>query len=191
MGRLQPGRTVADAKAELTALSSQFAREFPQQNQGSQYEAQLLQDALVGDARQPLWLLLGAVAFVLLIACANVGNLLLARALGRQQELQIRLALGASRWRLVTQLLTEGLGLALAGGAAGVAIAWRAAPLLATAIPNGPAIPGLEQIGISPRVVLFALGAAVISALIFSAHRVHRPVPRQQERYGRRAPAHA
>ena len=169
MGRLQPGRTVADAKTELTALSSQFAQEFPQQNQGSQYEAQLLQDALVGDARQPLWLLLGAVAFVLLIACANVGNLLLARALGRQQELQIRLALGASRWRLVTQLLTEGLVLALAGGAAGVAIAWRAAPLLVTAVPNGPAIPGLEQIGINPRVVLFALGAAVISALIFSA----------------------
>ena len=169
MGRLRPGRTVADSEAELAALSAQFEREFPQQNQGSRYEAQLLGDALVGDARQPLLLLLGAVAFVLLIACANVGNLLLARALGRQQELQIRLALGASRRRLVTQLVTEGLALALAGGAAGVAIAWLTAPLLAAAVPNGQAIPGLEQIGINPRVVLFALGAAVISALLFGA----------------------
>ena len=169
MGRLQPGRSLADAAAELTALSTQFAREFPQQNQGSQYEAQLLGDALVGDARQPLLLLLGAVAFVLLIACANVGNLLLARALGRQQELQIRLALGASRWRLVTQLVAEGLTLALAGGAAGVAIARLATPLLVTAVPNARAIPGLEQIGVNSRVILFALGASVASALLFSA----------------------
>ncbi len=136
-------------------------------------------------------LLLGAVAFVLLIACANVGNLLLARALGRQQELQIRLALGASRRRLVTQLVTEGLALALAGGAAGVAIAWLAAPLLAAAVPNGQAIPGLEQIGINPRVRALRtrcgrdLGAAV------QRDRLHRALPRQQERHGRRAPAHA
>ena len=169
MGRLQPGRSLADAASELTALSTQFAREFPQQNQGSQYEAQLLGDALVGDARQPLLLLLGAVAFVLLIACANVGNLLLARALGRQQELQIRLALGASRWRLVTQLVAEGLTLALAGGAAGVAIARLATPLPVTAVPNARAIPGLEQIGVNSRVILFALGASVASALLFSA----------------------
>jgi putative ABC transport system permease protein len=169
MGRLQPGRSVADAEAELMSLSAQFARDYPQQNQGSQYEAQLLGDALVGDARQPLVLLLGAVAFVLLIACANVGNLLLARALGRQQELQIRLALGASRWRLVTHLVTEGLALALAGGAAGVALARLATPLLVTAVPNARAIPGLEQIGINSPVVLFALGASVLSALVFSA----------------------
>jgi putative ABC transport system permease protein len=169
IGRLQPGRTVADAEAELTTLSAQFEREFPRQNQGSRYESQLLRDALVGDAQQPLWLLLGAVGFVLLIACANVGNLLLARALGRQQEMHIRRALGASRWRLVKLMLIEGTVLALAGAAAGIAVAWYAAPLLATAIPNGPAIPGLEQIGLNPRVVLFAFGTAMASALLFSA----------------------
>jgi hypothetical protein len=92
LGRLRAGRTAADAAAEFTTLSQQFEREHPTQNIGSRYEVLSMRDALVGDTRQPLLLMLGAVAFVLLMACANVGNLMLARALGRQHEIGIRMA---------------------------------------------------------------------------------------------------
>ncbi|MEO5821225.1 MAG: ABC transporter permease [Vicinamibacteraceae bacterium] len=169
IGRLRPGVTLAAAEAELGTLSRQLEREFPAQNRGSRYEALNLRTALVGDTQGPLFLLLGAVGCVLLIACANVGNLLLARAIGRQQELAVRLALGASRARLARQVLGEALALAAVGGAAGVAFAGGVAPVLATLIPNAETIPGLERVGISVGVVLFSFAASVASALVFGA----------------------
>ncbi|HEX5217915.1 MAG TPA: ABC transporter permease, partial [Vicinamibacterales bacterium] len=120
VGRLNPGVTIDRAAAEFSALSQQFEREFLTQNQGSQYYTESLRDSLVGDTRRPLIMLLAAVGFVLLIACANVGNLLLARSLGRQQELAMRLGRGASRTRLIAPMLTEARGRSRVGGAAGV-----------------------------------------------------------------------
>jgi putative ABC transport system permease protein len=168
IGRLKADVTLDRADAELATLSRQFEREFPQQNEGSLYYSETLRDALVGTTKRPLILLLIAVGFVLLIACANVGNLLLARSLTRRQDLALRIALGASRGRVVMETLAEGLVLALAGGLAGVAVAWRAAPALAALVPQSTPVPGLESVGINVWVLAFSLFASVASALIFS-----------------------
>ncbi len=167
IGRLRSGHTLEQAAAEMTALSRQFEMEFPEQNKGSRYEALSLRESLVGDTRRPLLLLLGAVGFVLLMACANVGNLMLARALGRQRELAVRLALGASPRRLAEHVLVEALCLAIAGGALAVVVAWNAAPILAALVPNASAVPGLETAGVNMSVLFFALGTSVVATLIF------------------------
>ena len=169
IGRLAPDVPLARAEADVATLSKQFEREFPQQNQGSRYYTETLRDGLVGDTRRPLLMLLVSAGFVLLIACVNVGNLLLARSLSRQTEMAMRLALGAGRWRLVAQTLTEGLVLALAGGAVGVLVAWQTAPALASLMPQASRIPGLDRVDLNPAVLAFSLGASILAAMVFSA----------------------
>jgi putative ABC transport system permease protein len=169
VGRLRPGQTAAGAAAEFASLSAQLELEFPGQNRGSEYYVEPLRDALVGDTKRPLLLLLGAVGFVLLIACANVGNLLLARSLARRQEIAVRMALGAGWRRLAAQIVTEALVLGLAGGVLGVLVAWQAAPALAAMVPASTRVPGLDAVGLNPWVLAFSLVASIAAALLFSA----------------------
>lgn len=169
IGRLNPGQSVESIRAELDALSREFAERYPGQNRGTHYYAESLRDALVGDTKRPLLLLLVAVGFVLLIACVNVGNLLLARSLGRHQEIAVRSALGASWSRLVSQVFAEAMVLALTGCLVGVAIAWQAAPVLAGLVPETTQVPALKDVGLNVPVVLFSLAASVVAAVLFSA----------------------
>ena len=167
LGRLRAGETIASANAEFLALSNEFEKSYPDQNRGTRYYVEPLRDALVGDTKRPLLLLLGAVGFVLLIACVNVGNLLLARSLARRQEMAVRTALGASWPRLASQLLVEGLVLALAGCVVGVAIGWQLAPALAAMVPETARVPGLRDVGVNLTVIAFSAGASILSALLF------------------------
>ncbi len=169
IAQLKTGQTVDAARAELDALSREFAQQFPDQNRGTQYYAESLRDALVGDTKRPLLLLLIAVGFVLLIACVNVGNLLLARSLGRHREMAVRTALGASWTRLASQVFTEAIVLSLTGGLIGVIVAWQAAPALAALVPQTTQVPALKDVGLNVPVVAFSLAVSVIAAVLFSA----------------------
>ena len=168
VARLKPGVSAAKARAELETLQARIARENPSLR-GFYSAAQLrvvpLQEKIVGESRHALLILLAAVGFVLLIACANMGNLLLARASARQREIAIRSAIGAGRNRLLRQFLVEGIALALLGGAAGVALARAADALLIRLSPA--AVPRLGELSIDWRVLLFALAISMVSGAIF------------------------
>ena len=164
-GRLRPGVTVAQAEAELKVLAAQLATQYPDSNKGWGIFMMPLQDYSVRDVRAVLYTLLGAVGCVLLIACANIANLLLARATARHREISIRAALGASRARLVRQLLTESVLLAVCGGLAGILLArWGLDALLALAPPN---LPRVADIHLDPGVLVFSLVLSVITGLLF------------------------
>ncbi len=167
IGRLAPGRDVASATADLLALSNRWRQEYPATNQAASYFALSLHDSLVGSTKTALLLLLAAVSAVLLIACVNVANLLVARSLARKREMAVRIALGAGRRQLVVQLLTESLVLALAAGAAGLAIARFGAPALVAMVPRSVDVPGLQQAGLNGPVLAFGFGVALLTALAF------------------------
>ena len=166
IGRLKPGLTIATAQSRLDALVASVQKRSPgDYPNGWEVRLRPLKDVVIGDVRQPLLLLLGAVAVVLLIGCVNVANLLLARASARTHEMAIRRALGADRSRLMRQLLTESLILSLLGGAAGLAIIFAAKESLLRLIPA--TLPRLNDISISWSVLMFALLAGISSGVIF------------------------
>jgi putative ABC transport system permease protein len=163
-GRLKPGVTPAAAAAEMTAIHEQLRREYPTQYERGSIAVVPIVDAIAGDVRTPLWLLLGAVGFVLVIACANVANLLLARAQARERELALRAALGAGRRRIARQLLTESALLSTCGGAAGLGLALVLLNGIAALAPAS--LPRLDESGLDLRVVAFAIVAVAITAAL-------------------------
>ncbi|MEP7384517.1 MAG: ABC transporter permease, partial [Gemmatimonadota bacterium] len=165
IARLRPGITPEQGDASLQVVIARLMRQYPETNTDMGGGLTPLHRFLVGDVRQPLLALQVAVALLLLIACANVGNLLLVRAVDRERESVVRLALGAGRGRLVRQALTESLVLSSLGGAAGVALGWEGTRLLATMQPVGMLPVG--DIGLNGGVLLFALGVTLFSGLLF------------------------
>jgi putative ABC transport system permease protein len=163
-GRLKPGVTVASAQAEVDALTAQLQAAYPETNKGWRVRLAGVHDAVVGDTKSALLVLAGAVGLVLLIACANVANLLLARATSRRRETAIRFALGASRGRIAAQWLIENMVLALAGGIAGVALAYGAVRLVVVFGPAG--VPRLDETAVDlPVLALTFLVAMLAGAL--------------------------
>ena len=163
--RLGPGVAPAAARADLDAAMKHLAAAHPDEDKNLRPDFVPLLDGIVGESRRPLWILAGAVGMILLIACANLANLLLARASARRGELAVRTALGATRGRLVRQILTESVVLSAAGGACGVLLAAWGTQLLLAAMPD--ALPRLERVGINGGIVLFAAAVSLLTGIAF------------------------
>src|SRR5918993_240184 len=178
VGRLKPNVNVSQAQAELDNISAQLAKEYPNTNEGISLSAVTLPEHLKGKWRQPLLILFAAVAFVLLIACANVANLTLARGSERERELAIRSAIGADRRRIVRQLLTESLLISVVGCAAGLLLAVWLIDLIVAFNPGD--IPRIDQVGLSRMTLVFVSAVSVLTTLLFGlapAIQLSKPDP--------------
>jgi putative ABC transport system permease protein len=164
-GRLKPGVSIAQAQAELDAIGARLSRAFPEDNDGWVVRMVPLQQMILGDAGAPLLMLLGAVGLVLLIACANIANLLLARATSRSREMAVRTALGAGRARIVRQLLSETVILGLLGGVAGVGLAYWGVHGLSVILP--PGLPRVNEVRVDLPVLAFALLLSAVAGCAF------------------------
>ena len=165
VGRLRPGVSLDQAQADLSAIETRLAQQYPDQIPGHNVKLKLLRDVVVGDISSTLMILLGAVGLVLLIACANVANLMLSKVGVRQREVAVRSALGASRVRIIRQLLVESTMLALAGGLVGLGVAFAGVRWLVSLGPD--TIPRLREISIDPRIMIFAVLVSLITGLLF------------------------
>ncbi len=188
VGRLRAGVTLEQAQAEMETIAGRLEQQYPDPNQGRGARLLSLSDAFFGDFEQPLLVLLGAVGFVLLIACANVASLTLARAIARQKEVAIRAALGAGRARIARQVLTESVLLAALGGLAGLLLALWATDFLMTLLTQ---LPGIVEVRIDPFVLGFTFLLAVLTGLVSGlapALQLSRTNPQDSLREGGRGP---
>ena len=165
IGRLAPNVTVAQADGEMVELTRRLEQQYPESNTGLSGAVIPMQEYLVGDVRPALYVMLGAVAFVLLIACANVANLLLVRAASRESEMAVRTALGAGSWRIVKQLVTESLLLAVIGGLLGTLLALWGVDLLLAMAPAG--LPRISEVSVNGTVLLFTAGLTLLTGVLF------------------------
>ena len=165
IGRLKPGVSLATAQADMAQITRNLAAAYPNADKGTGAAVMPLRDDLVHEVRPYLWLLLGAVGFVLIIACVNVGNLQLARSTGRAHEFAIRCALGADRWRVVRQLLTESVALGLAGGAIGACVAAWGTQAAIRLLPE--TLPRAEDVGLDGHVLVFTFAISILAGVVF------------------------